>query len=160
MNTRSRDLCSVVLLCVSALACEATAQTRKPVAADEMSSIKWRDCAGHYFFLSRDISAQLGETRTPRDKQLIEMLNRLAVMAIYASEEKAGAEARDGRQPPLGRSLSDPQKGGQLKFDVDTQVSIHAARAQSEGNGPYVTRYKDKCLAPVTAFQARLLTNK
>jgi len=159
MKPRIGHLCSTALLCV-AIACEATAQTRTPIAADKMSSIEWRDCAGYYFFLSRGISAEAGENKTAEDKQLIEMFNGFAVMAIYASEEKAAAEARDGKKAPLGRSLSDPQKGGQLRFDIDSQVSIHAARARSEGNMAYVTRYRDRCQASVTAFQKQFLSKR
>lgn len=156
--TLQSELRRLAMAFSAAVLYSATVQAQQAaVPADEMSSVEWRDCAGYFFYLSRNISKEVGDSKSELDKQLLTMLNGWGLMAVYASEEKARVEASEGKQPPLGRSLRDPTAGGQLKFDIDAQVASHEAKIQSEGKSPYVMRYKEKCEQPVTAFSARFV---
>lgn len=131
-----------------AMAAGTAAAAEEPIAADELSSPDWRDCAGHFFFVARMIDREA-------DAEMHQRFTGLAYLAMYAGEEKAKAE-RDAGDTANGRgeTLADPETG-ELQVDVRKMVTAHAARARAQGQGPYVDAYADKCSDPVLAFSER-----
>lgn len=124
------------------------AHAMDPIPADEMSSPEWLDCAGHFFFLADRL-------RQSGDEQLAKRFNGMALMAVYASEEKSKAERKAGQTSNgRGKSLVDP-KTGQLQVETAAMVKDHAGKAQAQGQNAYVEGYAAKCGAPVTAFTKR-----
>lgn len=162
MNVQ-RELLSGVVVCCLGLLCPpiATGQPQADpiIPADEMSSLEWRDCAGHFFFVATQLANEAKAQNSKPDSAMMTMLNTWGYMAVYAGDYKARTEAREGKLPPLGRSLRDPKAGGMTMFDVKNQVAAHEARLQAEGSrDAYVTRYRAKCYQPVQAFSKRFMT--
>ena len=127
---------------------KAAAQDFGALRADEMLSIEWRDCAGHFFFLGKNMS--------PEDSKQSKRLNLMGRMAVYAGESKSLTEALAGLKAPLGRSLADPQSG-QLVFRMDYQLSRHATIAASQGKLAYLSRYGQMCGEPLEAYLERFM---
>jgi hypothetical protein len=129
----------------------AIAQNMDAIPADEMSSVEWRDCAAHFYFLHNNLVAEAGENPAPDMKNMIEEFNIMATMAIYAGEYKAAAEASAGAAPPLAKSLSNPQTNT-LNVDVNTYIERHTEMAVLVGREAYVQKYASKCAKPLKAF--------
>ena len=138
-----------VVLCAALLATTAPAQALD-IAADEMSSPAWRDCAGHFFFLAAMLRQSQG------GEALTEQMNGMGLMAVYAGEERAKAERKAGRTSDgLGESLIDPASG-QLQVPVRRMVDAHAGKSRSYAdNAAYVNAYAAKCGGPTRAFADR-----
>lgn len=127
----------------------ATAQGEGP-HADELSSVKWRDCAGHFFFLAK-------MTGNSEDNQMSKKLQSWGVLAVYASETKAKAEAAEGdTSDGRGKSMADAETG-QLKVDVPAMVGKHADKAKEQGQKPYVESYSAQCGKPIQAYAQRFM---
>jgi hypothetical protein len=121
--------------------------------ADELSSLEWRDCAGHFFFLARMLG---GENS---DQNMVDQFNSLGLMAVYAGETKAKAEARAGQTSNgLGKSIEDPATG-KLNVDMQAMVTDHQGKAEAQGKEAYVHAYAAKCSGPVTAYSKRFVDN-
>lgn len=151
--TLKRIAVALVLTGVPCLSGITVAQARaQEPHADEMSSVEWRDCAGHFFFLASALGAE-------GQKEMVKQFNSMALMAVYASETKAKAEAAAGTTSNgLGKSIADP-KSGKLNVDVEAMRKDHQAKAQAQGQEPYVQAYAKKCGQPVMAYSKRFMEN-
>lgn len=139
----------VVFCCLAFLFSPAFAAAAAEPHADELSSIEWRDCAGHFFFLSRMLGSEEG------GQQMAEQLNAWGLMAVYAGETKAKAEAAAGQTSDgLGKSIEDPASG-QLKVNMEAMVTEHQGKAEAQGRDTYVQSYAAKCSGPITAYSKR-----
>lgn len=138
-----------VAVCAALLATTAPAQALD-IAADEMSSPAWRDCAGHFFFLA----AMLRESQG--GEALVEQMNGMGLMAVYASEERAEAERKAGRTGNgLGESLADAASG-ELQVPMRRMIEAHAEKSRAYAdNTAYVNAYAAKCGGPTRAFADR-----
>ncbi|MEJ2760828.1 MAG: hypothetical protein P8126_04640 [Gammaproteobacteria bacterium] len=119
------------------------------IQADEMSSVEWRDCAGHFFFLAHML-------RSEGESDLVKQMYGMGLLAIYASEAKAKAELKAGQtKNGLGHSLADPETG-KLKVEMQAMIDAHAAKIKTyPDRNAYVKAYAAKCSAPVAAFAKR-----
>lgn len=133
--------------CGPALAADAS---RAEPPADELSSLQWRDCAGHFFFLSKMLGGS-------KDDSVSKKFQSWGVLAIYAAETKAKAEAAGGNtKGGLGKSLVDP-KTGKLNVDVRSMVSGHEKKAKKQGQEAYVQAYSAQCAKPIQAYTQRFM---
>lgn len=134
----------------------AMAQDVSNLTADEMPSVEWRDCAGHFYLLGNMLAAEAGENPPPDTKGTIDQMNMWGLVSIQAGEYKALAEADAGQTAPLGILLTNPESMA-IEFDMLSNVTRHAAMAEAEGRGAYISRYAQKCGGPVSNFTVRLM---